>query len=274
MKLSLGFKKKLDIPHGLFMRCNECSSLVYRREVEEGLHVCPKCDYHFPLTARQRIDSLLDEGSFVEAYTDMRPTDPLAFVDREAYSHRLERYQAQTGMHDAAVVGRGAIDSQDVMFGVTDYHFMAGSMGCVVGEKIARIAEDAANDRLALLIVCGSGGGARMQEGILSLMQMAKTSCTLARLHSSGGLFITVLTDPTMGGTMASFASQGDIVIAEPGALIGFTGPRVIQETIKQKLPDGFQRSEFCLEHGLVDMIVHRRDLKLRLADLIRFLTG
>ena len=262
-------KKKRDMPDGLWIRCEDCSRMVYKKEVEEGLHVCPKCNFHFRITARGRLSILLDEDSFEEAYEDMVPGDPLKFVDREAYPDRIKRYQAKTGLKDAIITGRGAIEGVPLLIAITDYFFMAGCMGSVVGEKITRIAEDAIKMNLPLVIVAASGGGARMQEGVLSLMQMAKTSAVIAKMREAGVLYISVLTDPTMGGAMASFASLGDVVLAEPKALIGFTGPDVMKETIGATLPEGFQRTEFALEHGLIDMIVDRKDMRRTLKQLI-----
>ena len=262
-------RKKRDMPDGLWIRCEDCSRMVYKKEVEEGLNVCPKCNFHFRITANERLRILLDPGTFEEYYADMVPGDPLAFVDREPYTERLKRYQEKTGLKDGIVVGKAAIEGRPLLVSVTDYFFMAGCMGSVVGEKITRIAEDAVRMRLPLVVVAASGGGARMQEGILSLMQMAKTSAAIARMHAARVLYVTVLTDPTMAGAMASFASLGDVVIAEPKALIGFTGPEVIKETIGKSLPEGFQRAEFAMEHGLIDMIVERKELRRTLRKIM-----
>lgn len=262
-------RKKRDMPDGLWIRCEDCSRMVYKKEVEEALHVCPKCNFHFRITARNRLSILLDEDSFEEVYEDMVAGDPLKFVDREAYPDRIKRYQGQTGLKDAIITGRGAIEGVPLLIAITDYFFMAGCMGSVVGEKITRIAEDAIKVNLPLVIVAASGGGARMQEGVLSLMQMAKTAAVIAKMREAGVLYISVLTDPTMGGAMASFASLGDVVLAEPKALIGFTGPDVMKETIGATLPEGFQRTEFALEHGLIDMIVDRKDMRRTLKQLI-----
>ena len=264
-------RKKRDMPDGLWIRCEDCSRIVYKKEVEEGQHVCPKCNFHFRIPAVERLRILLDPESFEELYGDLVPGDPLNFVDREPYTDRIKRYQEKTKLKDAIVVGRGSIEGRTLMIGVTDYFFMAGCMGSVVGEKIARIAEDAVRLRLPLVVVAASGGGARMQEGIFSLMQMAKTSAAIARMHAAGVLYVTVLTDPTMAGAMASFASLGDVVIAEPKALIGFTGPDVIKETIGKSLPDGFQRSEFALEHGLIDMIMERKEMRRTLKRIMDY---
>jgi len=264
-------RKKRDMPDGLWVRCEDCARMVYKKEVEAALHVCPKCNFHFRIPARERLRILLDPDSFEERYGDLTPADPLGFVDREAYPDRIRRYQEKTGLKDAIIAGKGTIEGRPLLVAVTDYFFMAGCMGSVVGEKITRMAEDAIRERLPLVVAAASGGGARMQEGIVSLMQMAKTSAAIGRMHEAGVLYISVLTDPTMAGALASFASLGDVVIAEPKALIGFTGPDVIKETIGATLPDGFQRSEFALEHGLIDMIVERKDLRRTIAQLIDY---
>jgi len=259
------------MPDGLWIRCEDCTRMVYKKEVEEAFHVCPKCNFHFRISARERLRILLDPDSFEEYFADLAPGDPLEFVDREAYTERIKRYQAKTNMKDAIITGRGTIDGLPLLVGVTDYFFMAGCMGSVLGEKVTRMAEKAIETQLPLVIIAASGGGARMQEGIFSLMQMAKTSAAIAKMHEAGVLYITVLTDPTMAGAMASFASLGDVVIAEPKALIGFTGPQVIKETIGGTLPDGFQRAEFALEHGLIDMIVERKELRRTLKKIIEY---
>jgi len=259
------------MPDGLWTRCNHCNSIVYRKEVEEGLNVCPKCNFHFSISAWDRIEITVDENSFEEYDAALSPADPLEFVDREAYPARLKRYQEKTGLRDAIISGRGTIEGIPVLLGVTDFHFMAGSMGSVIGEKICRLTEEGIRTGLPLILISASGGGARMQEGIISLMQMAKTGAAVARYRRAGGLYISVLTNPTMAGVMASFAALGDIVLAEPMALIGFTGSRVIEETIKEKMPPEFQRSEFALKHGLIDKIVPRKEMKATLAQLIRY---
>ncbi len=259
------------VPEGLWIRCPQCKATIFRKEMERRLSVCPECDHHFYLPARERIKQLLDEESFEEWFTDLRPRDPLEFKDRISYAERLKLEQAKTGMLDAAVVGKGHIRGRPVVFGVTDFAFMAGSMGSVVGEKLTRAAEEATQRQLPLIIVSGSGGGARMQEGILSLMQMAKVSAALARYDQAGGLYVSVLTNPTMGGVAASFALQGDLTLAEPGALIGFAGKRTIWNTVRLELPDGFQTSEFLLKHGFVDRIVPRKDLRTELARIIDY---
>jgi acetyl-CoA carboxylase carboxyl transferase subunit beta len=264
-------RPKRGVPEGLWLRCPQCKSPVYRKTAEERLNVCPDCEYHFYLPAADRIAQLLDKDSFEEWFTDLRSVDPLGFTDRLPYHERLIAEQAKTGMSDAAVVGRGFIRGRPVVFGVTDFAFMAGSMGSVVGEKLARAAEEATRLRLPLIFVSGSGGGARMQEGIFSLMQMAKVSAALSRFDKAGGLYIAVLTNPTMGGVAASFAMQGDITLAEPGALIGFAGKRTIWNTVRLELPDGFQTSEFLLQHGFIDRIVHRKDLRTEVARIIDY---
>ena len=265
--------KKKDIPEGLWTKCEECGEIIYNKALEENMKVCPKCSYHFVLTAQERITMLLDAGSFEERDSGLRSMDPLQFKGPRTYEEKLKQDEADTGLSEACISGRGMIEGKRVIFVVTDSRFIMGSMGSVVGEKIARATELATNLRLPLVIVSGSGGGARMYEGLFSLMQMAKTSAAIAKLHEAGVPYISVLTNPTMAGVMASFASLGDIIMAEPKALIGFTGPRVIEQTIRQKLPPGFQRSEFLLEHGLLDMIIHRKNLKSGIAQVIDYLT-
>jgi len=265
-------KKKKDMPDGLWSKCPKCSHLVYTKILQENLKICPKCDYHFSLTCWERIDLLIDSGTFVEQHADLKSLDPLQFSGPKSYLDKLNEAKAQTGLKEAAVVGEGKIDDCLISVGVTDSRFIMGSMGAVVGEKIARVTEDALQKRRPLVIVSGSGGGARMYEGVFSLMQMAKTCGALERLKKANVPFISVLTDPTMAGVLASFAGIGDITVAEPQALIGFTGPRVIKQTIKQDLPKGFQTSEFNMEHGLIDMVSHRRDLKSTLSRLLKYL--
>ncbi len=264
-------RPKRGVPEGLWLRCPQCKATLFRKEVEERFSVCPACDYHFYLPARERIRQVLDQDSFEEWLPSLRPRDPLAFKDRLPYAERLRAEQAKTGMLDAAVVGRGYIRGRPVALGVTDFAFMAGSMGSVVGEKLAHAAEEATRLQLPLLFVSGSGGGARMQEGILSLMQMAKVSCALKRYDEAGGLYVSILTNPTMGGVAASWALQGDVTLAEPGAKIGFAGQRTIKNTVRLELPDGFQTSEFLLEHGFVDRIVHRKDLRTEVARIVDY---
>lgn len=265
---------KREIPAGLWTKCDACAQLIYNKALDENLRVCPKCDFHFPLTAQQRLANTIDEGTFEEWDADLVPLDPLEFRVPRPYVEKVLEEQQACGMMDACLSGTGLLEGCDVVIGVTDSRFMMGSMGSVVGERLTRAIERATEKPLPLIIISGSGGGARMQEGMLSLMQMAKTSMALKRFDEAGGLFISVLTHPTMAGVLASFATLGDFIIAEPKALIGFTGPRVIEQTIRQKLPEGFQRSEFLLEHGLIDFIVHRRELKERLAMLLGMCSG
>ena len=264
--------KKKEIPDGLWTKCEECSEVLYNKTLEESLKVCPKCNYHFTLSAYERINTILDPGTFQEHDQDMISVDPLHFEGPKSYKDKLAQDQAATGLKDAAIAGEGSLDNRKIIIAVTDSRFIMGSMGSVVGEKITRAIETATKNKLPIVIVSGSGGGARMYEGMYSLMQMAKTSAALAYHHKAGLAFISVLTNPTMAGVMASFAGLGDVIIAEPKALIGFTGPRVIEQTIRQKLPPGFQRSEFLLEHGLIDMVVHRKNLKTVLSQLLDYL--
>jgi acetyl-CoA carboxylase carboxyl transferase subunit beta len=263
-------KDREGIPEGLWLRCPECQDMLFRKVVEEALHVCPNCQYHFRIGARTRIDLLVDPGSFEERYAGVEPADPLRFTDKKAYKDRLKAEQHKTGNNDAVVCGKGFIKGRPILLAVMDPEFMMGSMGSVVGEKITRTIEDAADEKLPLLIVSCSGG-ARMQESALSLMQMAKTSAALARLDDARQVFISLLADPTTGGVTASFAMLGDFIIAEPKALIGFAGPRTIWNTIKVELPEGFQRSEFLRDHGFVDFVVHRKDLRSEVARLVDF---
>ncbi|HUT37102.1 MAG TPA: acetyl-CoA carboxylase, carboxyltransferase subunit beta [Planctomycetota bacterium] len=262
--------KRRSIPDGLWMKCDACGAMVYKREVEQGLWVCPKCQYHFSLSSPLRIHIAFDPGSFQEADADMAPTDPLQFADRIPYTERLREMQQQTGLRDAVVIGRAKIDGRDLFTAIMDSRFIMASMGSVVGEKITRAFEHAAELRLPLVLFCASGG-ARMQEGCLSLMQMVKTSAAARRYRDRGGVYIAVLTHPTYAGVMASFASLGDIIVAEPKALIGFTGARVIQQTLKAELPASFQTAEFMLEHGFLDRIIHRKDLRKELALLLDY---
>src|SRR3954464_15904952 len=261
---------KEGVPEGLWMRCPDCGDMLFRKVVEEALDVCPKCDYHFRLSARKRIEQLVDVGSFEEMFDDIEPADPLQFVDKKAYKDRLQGEQKKTGNSDAVVCGKGFIKGRPMLMAVMDPTFMMGSMGSVVGEKITRTIEEAVDQKLPLLIVSCSGG-ARMQESTLSLMQMAKTSAALGRLDEAGLVYISLLADPTTGGVTASFAMLGDFILAEPKALIGFAGPRTIWNTIKVELPAGFQRSEFLKEKGFVDFVVHRKDLRSEIARLVDF---
>jgi acetyl-CoA carboxylase carboxyl transferase subunit beta len=266
--------KKKEIPDGLWAKCEDCSAPLYIKTLEENLKVCPKCNYHFVLSAYERINMLLDKDSFQEHDQGMISSDPLEFKGPKTYKEKLAADQAATGLKEAAVTGEGLLDRKKVMIAVTDSRFIMGSMGSVVGEKITRAIEAATQHRLPIIIVSGSGGGARMYEGMFSLMQMAKTCAALSYHHRQKLAYISVLTNPTMAGVMASFAGIGDVIIAEPKALIGFTGPRVIEQTIRQKLPPGFQRSEFLLEHGLIDKIVQRKELKSTLSQLLDYLSG
>jgi len=264
-------KPKRGVPEGLWIRCPGCRASIYRKEAERLLNVCPQCEYHFYVSAQERIKQVLDDGTFEEWDAHLQPADPLNFADQKPYPERLVAEQQRTGLTDAAMTGGGMIRARRVAFAVTDSAFIMGSMGSVVGERLARLIERATEDNLPLIIVSGSGGGARMHEGILSLMQMAKVSAALARYDRSGGLFISVLTNPTMGGVAASFASLGDFIFAEPKALIGFAGPRTIKATIRLELPKGFQTSEFLLQHGFVDRIVPRSRLKSEIARVIDY---
>ncbi len=259
------------VPEGVWMRCDGCQATLFRKQVEQNLGVCPECNHHFLLSARERIAQLLDLDTFEEWFSGLQPLDPLGFNDRRPYPERVKSEQARTGLEEAAVVGQGFIKGIRIVLGLTDSSFIMGSMGSVVGEKLTRAIEEATRQHLPLVIVSGSGGGARMHEGIFSLMQMAKVSTALGRFHSRGGLYISVLTHPTMGGVAASFASLGDLILAEPKALIGFAGPRVIEQTVRVQLPSGFQTSEFLCEHGFVDRIVHRRDLRSTIAQIIDY---
>lgn len=267
---SSGYRKRA-VPDGLWLKCPGCHQSIYRKAAEKRLNVCPRCDYHLYVPARLRVEQVLDEGTFEPWDEEVLPTDPLQFADSRPYAQRLEGEQTRTGLTDAALTGTGMIRARRVAIGITDSAFIMGSMGSVVGERLTRLIERAAADELPLIIVSGSGGGARMHEGILSLMQMAKVSAALSRYHQAGGLFISVLTNPTMGGVAASFASLGDLIFAEPKALIGFAGPRTIKATIKIELPAGFQTSEFLLEHGYVDRIVPRDRLKTEIATAIDY---
>jgi acetyl-CoA carboxylase carboxyl transferase subunit beta len=264
-------REKRGVPGGLWLSCDDCGAMIFRKEVERQMNVCPECGYHMYLSARDRITWVLDEGTFEEWDGNLAPTDPLEFEDQKKYKDRLVAEQRRTGLHDAVLTGAGMIRARRVAFGVTDSAFIMGSMGSVVGERLTRLVERATREHLPLIIISGSGGGARMHEGIYSLMQMAKVSAALARFDEAGGLFISVLTNPTMGGVAASFASLGDVILAEPKALIGFAGPRTIKATIRIELPKGFQTSEFLLEHGYIDRIVSRADLKSEIARVIDY---
>ena len=263
-------KERPGVPPGLWARCDACGHMVYEKEVAENLYVCPECSHHRRVDARVRLEQLVDPGSFEEFAQDLRSTDPLQFKDRIPYAERLLREQAKTGESDAVVVGRAFIRGRPVILGVMNPSFIMASMGAVVGEKVTRAIERAMDESLPLVIVTASGG-ARMQEGMISLVQMAKTAAALAKLDEAGGLYIVVATDPTTAGVAASFASLGDVILAEPKAMIGFAGPRVIANTINAELPEGFQTAEFMMEHGFVDRIVERRDLRREIARIIDY---
>src|SRR5215467_4841552 len=266
-----GRKRRRDIPEGLFQKCPGCSEVVHEIELTENQRVCPHCDYHFPQSAKERIDSLLDPGSFVEMDASLHSVDALRFQGMATYKDRLKKYQESTGLIDAVLSGYGTLEGIRVAIAVMDFAFLAATMGSVVGERITRVIEYATAERIPIIIISASGG-ARMYEGMLSLMQMAKTSGALAR-HAEAQLpYISVLTNPTTAGVMASYASLGDIIIAEPKSMIGFAGPRVIKETTHQDLPKGFQTAEFLEERGLIDQIVHRRKLRPQIAEFLRFL--
>jgi acetyl-CoA carboxylase carboxyl transferase subunit beta len=268
-----GHTESKRVPEGVFMRCDGCSATLIRKQVDQNEKVCPECNHHFSVSAPERIRQLLDSDTYEDWFDDLQPSDPLGFDDRRPYPERVKAEQERTGLNEAALVGQGFIKGIRIVLGITDSNFIMGSMGSVVGEKLTRAVEEATRQKLPLVIVSGSGGGARMHEGIFSLMQMAKVSTALGRLRSAGGLFISVLTHPTMGGVAASFASLGDIIVAEPKALIGFAGPRVIEQTVRVQLPQGFQTSEFLLQHGFLDRIVHRRDLRSTIARIIDYAT-
>jgi acetyl-CoA carboxylase carboxyl transferase subunit beta len=263
-------RRNVDVPEGLWLKCPACGEMIYRKTMEEQKHTCPACRHHFRVNAQQRIDMLVDPGSFEEMDTDVGPRDVLRFTDKKAYEKRLSDEQKKTGNKDALRAGRAFVKGRPIMLAVMDFAFMGGSMGAVVGEKITRAVERATRENLPLVVVSCSGG-ARMQESTISLMQMAKTSAALARFDEAGGLFISVLADPTYGGTTASFAMLGDVIFAEPKALIGFAGPRVIANTIRAELPEGFQTAEFLLEKGFVDRIVGRYDLRSDIARVIDY---
>ncbi len=269
---SEGGGKKVRVPEGLWTKCQNCRETLYSKDLEKNLNVCPKCNHHFRISAGKRIELLLDEGSFVEFDGDMVSVDVLEFKDSKSYQERIDAALAKGGSKDAVICGEGKIEGSPVQVAIFDFSFMGGSMGSVVGEKITRAIERSIDNKMPLVIVSASGG-ARMQESILSLMQMAKTSMALARLRALGLPYISVLTDPTTGGVTASFAMLGDVNLAEPKALIGFAGPRVIEQTIRQKLPEGFQRAEYLLEHGMIDLIVERKDMRQKLAQIIQVLS-
>jgi acetyl-CoA carboxylase carboxyl transferase subunit beta len=261
--------EKHYMPDDIWTKCPGCAAILYTKELRRSFGVCTKCNHHFRLTAQQRIPLLVDRHSFVELEGNLRSADPLNFKDSKKYKERIKRAEKTSGSSEAVVTGRARILNIPVMLGVFDFSFMGGSMGSVVGEKLARLVERGSAEKRPVIIVSASGG-ARMQEGIFSLMQMAKVSAALARLGQARVPYISVLTDPTTGGVAASFAMLGDVIVAEPKALIGFAGPRVIEQTIRQKLPPGFQRAEFLLEHGMVDRIIQRNDMREELATIIR----
>jgi acetyl-CoA carboxylase carboxyl transferase subunit beta len=264
-------EKPSRVPEGLWVKCPGCTQLIYKKELDENLNVCPKCAHHFRIGAAERLRGLFDDGRYKEHFPNLVSTDPLQFSDTKPYRERLLKTTAETGLKDAVVVATGKLESLDVVVAAMEYAFIGGSMGVVAGEKITRAIE-MAHDRRQPAIVISCSGGARMMEGALSLMQMAKVSAALARLDRARLPFVSVLTDPTTGGVTASFAMLGDLNIAEPKALIGFAGPRVIEQTIRQKLPEGFQRSEFLLEHGMLDLVVDRREMKPTIARALRFM--
>jgi acetyl-CoA carboxylase carboxyl transferase subunit beta len=260
--------KKVKIPEGLWIKCDSCKEIIYKKEIEKNLQVCPKCNYHFRISAKERIDFIVDEGSFAEIDNDLTPTDPLKFKDKVSYAERLNEYRLKSELPEAAIYGDAVINLRPVVLALMDFSFWGGSMGSVVGEKITRAAERALEKKVPFITVSASGG-ARMQEGMFSLMQMAKVSAAISRLKDADVLYISILADPTFGGVTASFAMLGDVIIAEPKSLIGFAGQRVIEQTIKQQLPENFQRAEFLLEHGMIDLVVERREMKQTVYKLI-----
>lgn len=262
--------EKKDMPDGLWVKCESCAEITYKKELEKKLYVCPKCDFHFRITSDIYIDILFDKDTFKEFNSKIKSTDPLNFKDFKKYSDKYKAAVQKTGLNEAVITGTGEIEKRPVVMALMEFRFLGGSMGSVVGEKVSR-AVDKALELKQPLFILSSSGGARMHEGILSLMQMAKTSAKLKRLAIHNIPYISILTNPTTGGTTASYAMLGDIHIAEPGALIGFAGPRVIKQTIGQDLPPGFQRSEFLMEHGFLDLIVHRHELKRRIANILDF---
>lgn len=264
--------RRKGVPDGQWIKCEDCNEIIYKKTLDENFKVCPKCNYHFVLGAYERITQFTDENSFEEFYKGMESNDILNFKGPKTYLEKLNEDKTATNLEEAVIVGKAAVNKIEIALGITDSRFIMGSMGYVVGEKLTRLIEYATKHKMPVVIISGSGGGARMYEGMVSLMQMAKTSAALARHNEAGLLFISVLTNPTMAGVLASFASLGDVIIAEPKALIGFTGPRVIEQTIRQKLPQGFQRSEFLLEHGLIDMVVQRKNLKSTVTQLVDYL--
>lgn len=269
-KEGLSTSKKKEIPEGLWIKCDECGDIIYKPEIDKNLGVCTKCQHHFKISSNDYLDFLLDDGSFQEFDSNLLTADPLKFKDLKKYADRIKNARKATGLNEAICTGYGRINDNPVIIGVMDFAFIGGSMGSVVGEKVKRAIDRAIETEFPIILVCATGG-ARMMEGIMSLMQMAKTSGRLARLSRKKGLFITVLTNPTTAGVMASYAMLGDIIIAEPNALIAFAGPRVIKQTIGEELPEGFQRSEFLLEKGFIDMIVNRHQLRDQITEIIEF---
>ena len=263
--------RRLKMPEGLWVKCQSCKEIVYKKEVVRNSNVCPKCNYHFRISSRERLSMMMDDGRYEEFDAEISPKDALGFRDTKSYKSRIVDYQKRTGLRDALVSCSGTIGGYPVIVAVMEYGFMGGSMGSVVGEKVTRCAERALREECALIVVSCSGG-ARMQEGALSLMQMAKISAALARLDEAGLPYVSIMTDPTTGGVTASFAMLGDLNLAEPGALIGFAGPRVIEQTIRQTLPDGFQRAEFLVEHGMIDMLIDRIHLRELLTRSLQFM--
>ena len=264
--------KKIKIPEGLWVKCDSCKEIIYKKEIDKNLKICPKCNYHFRISAKERIKLFVDEGSFVEIDSGLASNDPLNFKDKIPYRDRLGENREKSGLEEAAISGEAMVEGFPVIMVIMDFAFMGGSMGSVVGEKVMRAAETALEKKIPLITVASSGG-ARMQEGIFSLMQMARVSAAIAKLNESGILYISILADPTFGGVTASFAMLGDVIIAEPRSLIGFAGPRVIEQTIKQQLSEDFQRAEFLLEHGLIDIVVDRKALKKTIGQIIGLLT-
>jgi acetyl-CoA carboxylase carboxyl transferase subunit beta len=271
VELDASGEKKIRT-EGLWVKCENCRQIIWKKDLEDNLNVCPKCDKHFRIDAPTRLALLFDEGEYETFSDNLASTDPLKFVDLKPYSERLKRAQAETGLSDAVINARGKLNGRQVIISAMEYGFIGGSMGSVVGEMITRAIEQALGSKHPIVIISASGG-ARMMEGVLSLMQLAKISAALAKLDEARVPFISVLTDPTTGGVTASFAMLGDLNIAEPGALIGFAGPRVIEQTIRQKLPPGFQRSEFLLEHGMLDAVVHRKEMKSYVSRALDFMT-
>jgi acetyl-CoA carboxylase carboxyl transferase subunit beta len=264
-------EKPSRVPEGLWIKCPACTQLIYKKDLEESLNVCPKCGHHFRIGAAERLRALFDGGRYAEHFPNLISIDPLQFTDTKPYRQRLQNTISATGLKDAVIVATGQLDGIDVVVAAMEYSFIGGSMGVVVGEKIARAVEMGLERRQPVIVISCSGG-ARMMEGALSLMQMAKVSAALARLDRAKLPFVSILTDPTTGGVTASFAMLGDLIVAEPKALIGFAGPRVIEQTIRQKLPEGFQRSEFLVEHGMIDLVVDRREMKATLSRALRFM--